>query len=224
MRRMKILLTMTMLLTMASGLMLKFYAQDSDLSGNADDWYRVKTHVGIKVSMRSIEVGKEERRISKASTYMDQPYASIVRVLVGNSDVWARLNRMQEVYNFNVSVDKSYWNSYCLFDMPWPFKNQDLVIQAQYFPGYDGCSSRIEITGVPDLLPLKQGVVRVRIFKSAWLLEEVDDHTTHVQYIGIGEGQSFLPRWITDPIVQKNLIALLENLREMSEASPFEQL
>lgn len=209
-----------MLFYFASVITQPVCAQESDFHENGDNWDRVKTHDDIIISMRSIEVGNIERRVSKASVDMDQPFTSVLNVLVGNSDVWATLNRMQEVYDFNVSADMRFWNSYCLFDMPWPFKNQDLVIQCHYIPGFDGCSARIEILGVPDLLPLKNGIVRVRTFKSVWLLEEIDTDTTHVQYVGIGEGQSFLPRWVTDPIVQRNLIALLENLRDMTVAIP----
>ena len=219
MRRKVIILVSFMLVWLASGITQSACPQESDFHENGDNWDRVKTHDDIIISMRSIQVGDSERRVSKASVYMDQPYESILQILVGNSDIWTTLNRMQEVYDFNVSADQRFWNSYCLFDMPWPFKNQDLVIQCHYIPGFDGCSARIEIIGVPDLLPTKNGIVRVRKFKSVWLLEEIDSHTTHVQYVGIGEGQSFLPRWVTDPIVQRNLIALLENLRYLSEAT-----
>jgi len=192
------------------------YAQESEIYQNAEHWQSVKKKDGVTVSRRTLILNGLESRETKVSTHMDLSLESIIGTLSGNSDIWATLGPMRGVQDFNVNSDKSFWNSYVVIDMPWPIKNQDLVIQSRIAPDNNGNIRRIEVEGVPDLIPEENRLTRIQYYKCVWLLEAIDKNTTHVQCISTSQGKPKFPRWITDPIVYKNLITLLENLRVMS--------
>ncbi len=208
----------TTILVMSGPQPMIIYAQGADHPEKLDLWYQVKVKDNVTVSRRTSIINASEYRETKASTHISQSIGSMLEVLSGNSEVWQTLNQMKDLKDFNVATDKKSWDSYIVVDMPWPLKDQDLVIQCDLVLEDQGKKARIEVTCAPELLPEQRGLARLEKFQSVWLLEEVDMHTTRVDYISVSVGQPKFPRWITDPIVYKSLITLLGNLREMSEA------
>ena len=204
-----------MLVLLICGFINPVHAQETEIY--QEQWQQVKEKGVVTISRRTLFLNGLESRETKASTQMDISLESIFQALSGNSNIWATLGPMRGVHDFNITDDKSFWNSYVVIDMPWPLKNQDLVIQSRFAPEKDGNIRCIVVEGVPDLIPEKKGLARIQYYKCVWMIEAIDKNTTHVKFISTSQGKPKFPRWITDPIVYKSLITLLENLRVMSE-------
>lgn len=193
------------------------FAQGSERFAIDKEWSLAKTHGDITISTRTTHFSDSEIRETKATILIHQSLSSTVRLLEGNSDIWRSLKRMAYLNDFNITPDKKTWNSYFQFDMPWPFHNQDVIVRCHVEHVENSNQVRIIIESVPNLVPKQKGVTRVEKFSSVWLLDEIDMNSTRVQYIGKADGKGFLPQWITDPIVHRNLITLLESLSSLSQ-------
>ena len=110
------------------------------------------------------------------------------------------------------------WYTYTLFKIPWPFESQDIVSRYKLIKPDDE-SLNILIVSVPDLIPVKQNTSRVIHYEAIWKLVAAGNGITRVEYSVFSNQAPVYPRWITDPIIQNNLINSLSALRNLSEKS-----
>lgn len=126
------------------------------------------------------------------------------------------VNRTVEFYHFD-RENESVWHTYSELGIPWPFSNRDLVTKNNLHSRSDGSLFRIEINAVPNYVPQRKDVVRILHFEGSWTVESLPENRISVAYEIVTKSESFLPRSITDPIVEKGFWTTLNQLRILAE-------
>lgn len=97
------------------------------------------------------------------------------------------------------------WLAYVRYDLPWPVSDQDCLLRYELHK--NGGSAKLGFRSASDgKAPPRRGVKRMAGVSGAWLLEPVAGGRSKVSYTVITTERPSLPRWITDPIVQGNLL------------------
>lgn len=126
---------------------------------------------------------------------------------------------MSSIKTFQVLAKESpdCWYTYILYDIPWPLKKQDLVVRNTLSRGPDGKSAWIEMEAVAAYLPDKKGVSRIKHMKGRWYLTSEEDNMTRIQYSVFSVQRSKFPKWLTDPIIQQNLVKSMKDFKGLAE-------
>ena len=66
-------------------------------------------------------------------------------------------------------------------------------------------------------IPEKEGVSRIRHMTGLWQFRQVGENRVEVTYTLFSGQRSAFPRWITDPIIQGNMIKTMKNFRTLGE-------
>lgn len=209
-------LTVAVLVASAS-LSISFAQQVQAVDGSL--WELQKSENDILIHTRTVESARGEVRQIRASTLLNRPFNVVIGVVRGNSDVWRGLPQTKEVTDFDVTPNKNSWNSYIVFDMPWPVRTYDLAVHCDLDVDNSRDRATITIASTPDLVKEKKRIKRMEDFHSQWVFEKLDDATTSVQYRASGKSKQVLPRWVTDPLVFKGLLGMLSVLRDRVEQS-----
>ncbi|MBK8491372.1 MAG: hypothetical protein IPL49_10905 [Saprospirales bacterium] len=112
---------------------------------------------------------------------------------------------MQSLDEFELVENKgASWISYVRYSIPWPLEDQDVVLR--YRQTNVDASTLVSFfsDSHPSYLPEK-GVTRMQGVSGSWLFEPVGNKTV-VTYKITTRNKSSIPRWITDPIVQDNML------------------
>ena len=110
----------------------------------------------------------------------------------------------------------SIWQTYSLYEMPWPLNNQDYLLQYTLKKQTD----HLMVLSFQDslneqLAPLNKDVDRKPTI-GQWLFEKLSNGRTQVTYTIVTKPTSY-PRFVTDPIVRNNLMSLFNTLIEVAE-------
>jgi hypothetical protein len=184
---------------------LKQSTQSDNLT---DKWELAMMKERTSIYVRNVNVDGEELRETKAVKHIDAPLTAVIREMQGSNEIWYCLGMVETVNDLEVSDDGSTWSGYMLIDLPWPLGKQDLVMCTKYH-SETASKVRIESRSCSGGIPEKRRVKRMTHFRSTWILEAVDSHSTQLTYIAQAKGKSKAPRWIVDPIVHNNLVDML---------------
>jgi hypothetical protein len=178
-------------------------------------WRLAREDAGIKIFTRWVNVDSNLKvRQLKGEMIVDHPCAHVAG-FISDDDIAAQwLNRALEHKRLK-STGQNEWITYTLFNLPWPFENQDLVAKNLMYRS--GESIIIKIDGVPEYIPEKQGVSRIEKFEGLWRLTQLENNKTKVEYTIVTKSKPLAPRWITDPIINNNFWTTMNNLQKMLE-------
>jgi hypothetical protein len=178
-------------------------------------WRLAREDYGIKIFTRWVNVHDNLKvRQLKGEMIVDRPVAHVAELIVDEDVVPQWLNRVLEHKNLKESGPDEFI-TYTLFNLPWPFENQDLV--AKNIVSKSGEGTIIKIDGMPEFIPEKQGVSRIEEFEGLWRLTRLNNGKTKVEYTIITKTKPIAPRWITDPIINNNFWTTMSNLQKMLE-------
>lgn len=108
-------------------------------------------------------------------------------------------------------------------DVPWPVSDRDMVVQSRF--RQDPATKIVYFNSVamPDILPLKADIVRIRKFKGSWTLTPIADGTVNVEYqIGIDPGGS-LPAWMVNMASTEGPLITTQNLKKVVKQPKYQQ-
>jgi hypothetical protein len=111
------------------------------------------------------------------------------------------------------TVDEENWYSYILFSIPWPLNDQDCIIR-YHLHRHSSTQFEISLSGEPGCIQPVKGVKRISHLQGSWKFVEVSPSKTLVEYVIFSNQPSSFPRWITDPIIQKNMVQTMTAFRE----------
>lgn len=178
---------------------------------NQTNWELVKSNKGVKVYSQWVTLydGYKTRRL-KGEFQVRMPLPDLVAFLMDGSNVKNWMVGVSESYNLKVMDETSY--SYAKFDIPWPFDDQDLVVENKLeFPaGRD--TALISLTGCPEMVPLVGGLKRMENFNAYWKVVRLSSSVCSVEYAAFSRSKPVAPRWVQDPIILKTFWSSLDNL------------
>jgi hypothetical protein len=184
--------------------------RDSEVHGK---WKLARNDSGIKIFTRWINVDNSFKvRQLKGEMVIDHPVVYVSNYIKDDEIASQWLNRTLEHKKIQ-SIGQNEWMTYTLFNLPWPFDNQDLVAKNTIHKS--GENIVIQVDGMPDFIPEKQGINRIENFEGLWRLTRVGNDKTRVEYTIVTKVKPIAPRWITDPIINHNFWTTLDNLQNM---------
>lgn len=110
----------------------------------------------------------------------------------------------------NIEQTAIGWIMYSLYDIPIPFKQQDLI--AKYTVEQHLNRTVVTIESLPNYFPPEKDITRINNYSGYWILESVNDNRTHVMFHSTSYTKPMFPRFIQDPILQRMLIKSFETL------------
>jgi hypothetical protein len=69
------------------------------------------------------------------------------------------------------------------------------------------------MAGEPDYLKHFDGVTRIPHMEGSWVFTEIGNGRVHIVYEMFSNQASKFPRWITDPIIQSNMVEMMSAFR-----------
>jgi hypothetical protein len=112
------------------------------------------------------------------------------------------------------TVSPTEWYSYVQFSVPWPLNNQDLILHYTTQEPEEKGIARIHLEGMPDLIKKFDRVTRILNFDGDWIMQELENNKVRVEYYVFSNVKPSFPLWITDPIIQNNLMKTMIAFRE----------
>ena len=178
------------------------------------DWETARKSETVELQCRWVLVGDTlKTRELRTLFSVDASIESIVKNLSTESDFqnWSvGVERCK-----NIEQTNNGWIMYSLFDIPRPFKQRDLI--SKYSLEKLGTKTIIKVEAIPDYLPKEKGVDRMNNYSGYWILEDMGQNKTQVEFHSISFTKPVFPRFIQDPIIQRMLINSFETLIKLSE-------
>jgi len=113
-----------------------------------------------------------------------------------------------------LSTDGNSWITHMVYDIPFPFSQQDMVVKNSMV--HTGQKTIINISSLPDYIAPINDVNRQRHYFGRWELTSLDKETTEVVFHAISFSRSNIPLFIRDPIIQRKLLNSFIRLKELS--------
>lgn len=98
---------------------------------------------------------------------------------------------------------------------PWPYSNRDMVYRMSVSASAQGVV-KILLKGIPDYLPEKQGIVRMKKAEGYILLQPIDEKT-EVTYVFHSEPGDNIPPWLANNSIGELPFRTLSGLRKRLE-------
>lgn len=86
--------------------------------------------------------------------------------------------------------------TYTVTRAPWPASGRDTVVHSRMSQNPDDLSVTIEITGRPDFIPRKKGLVRIPMMKAVWTFKPLESGEVMVSYQTVTDPGGPLPLWL----------------------------
>jgi len=178
------------------------------------EWETAKKTESVELQYRWVNVGDSlKTRELRALLTINASIGSIVKNL--------HTEKNYQQWSVGVENCKTYeksgngWVMYTLFDIPKPFTQQDLI--ARYTIEKDGNRTVIKVESIPEYLPVKNGISRMKNYLGCWVFEAVSGNCSHITFYSTSFTKPMFPRFIQDPIIQRMLVKSFESLIKMSE-------
>jgi hypothetical protein len=183
----------------------------------ADGFILARSDGNIKILYRWINTEAPQAvRQLKAEFIAHCPMNRILDVIHDDNHFQEWMSNTKSYYRVK-SVDTGNWYSYVQFSLPWPLSNQDCILHYQLKTPASPDFVQLFITGEPAYLKEFKGVKRISHLDIQWKLRSIGPGRTLVEYYVFSNQVSDLPRTLTDPIIQKNLLRTMNAFRETAE-------
>jgi len=178
---------------------------------NQSNWELVKSKKQIKVYSQWVTLydGFETRRL-RGNFQVNMPIPDIVKFISNGNNLKSWMDGAIESYNLDQTEHR--WTSYAQFNIPWPFDDQDLVVESMLLYPPTSDSAYIVMESLSERLPEHENISRMSYFSGYWKLNRISENKTLVEYCAFTKSKPLVPRFIQDPIVQNSFWSSLDNL------------
>jgi hypothetical protein len=174
------------------------------------NWKLVKEEDGIKVYTKT-ESGSAYKAF-KAEMQISCKTENIVEVLKNSEHINNWIVNCKGIKLLKTDDNDQYY--YIETSLPFPFKNRDLVYHFQYIE-INNEQVRVDVTGIPEYVPPKEGFVRLAKANGYWLLTSIDINKTDVTYQMHVEPGGLIPAWLANPFIVNVPFSTFKELRNI---------
>ncbi|MCB0641132.1 MAG: START domain-containing protein [Phaeodactylibacter sp.] len=181
------------------------------LLAGQSSWTLAKDNNGIQVYTKDKE--NSDFKSSKVTSVVEaslQTFAALFR----DVDAYDKLfpsSKSAELLERNTDRKQVH---YIISEAPWPVDDRDGVYEYLYSYNAGAKILKIEMRGLPDYLPEKDGMVRIRICDGTWTFEQLDANRCRVTYEFHADPAGTLPAWLANASVTSVPYELMTNLKE----------
>jgi hypothetical protein len=181
-----------------------------------EEFKLVRTDKGISLYERWIPNAEDEKvREIKATFIVRADVAGIFRLMTSPA-MGTDWNVNVKEYNVIPSGKENTWITYIKYSIPWPFEDQDccLLYQLRREEQY----AEISFQSIShNRFPVYKNITRISGAKGKWQLQDLGNGNMRVTYLISTNRSKKVPRWISDPIVQGNLIETMTRFKTLAE-------
>lgn len=208
----------TTLLILLTFLLTSGFRKMSENSSSPDKnskFTLVRSDENISIYTRWIPATKTRMtREIKAEFIIDSPVNEIVSVLK-DEKLYTQWMKSTKSYYRLKTTDENNWYAYIQFSIPWPLNNQDCILKYRVHENEDSSKTEIKLLGEPGFLKTYEGIERISHMEGSWIITRIDSQKSLVEYYMYSNQAPKFPTWITDPLIQKNLLKTMNALRDL---------
>ena len=105
--------------------------------------------------------------------------------------------------------------SYVVTGMPWPVADRDSIVHSVLTQNKSNNQTIIKLTSEPNMLPLKQGMVRIQSLTGQWLLTPLTKGDVSVTYEMSVDPGGNIPKWLVNLMAVDLPFNTLQKLRNI---------
>lgn len=184
-----------------------------------DDWELQKEKNGIKVYTQS-RAGSDMKAF-KSITEIDTEIENLVAVCkdVAAFPEWQDATKVAKILEAKGEIAHVH---YLEFAAPWPVCNRDNITQFTYQFNPSDQSVRVQITTLPDYLPEKEGIVRIRQSSGYYLFEPLSNGKIQVTHSAHADPAGSIPAWVSNSVVVDTPFKTLTNLKKQVKKAKYQ--
>ncbi len=147
---------------------------------------------------------------------------AVLEINGGTKDVLMLLKNEQQALSWIPSAEQfrhiaqtsdSEWISYIQFAIPWPFADQDCILEFKKSVNPAG-ETVIDFRTRPDYIAKVEGISRMKDITGSFVIRGQAGGHSILECYFLSEKASVIPRWITEPIITGSIISLMEAIRD----------
>lgn len=160
----------------------------------------------------------EQVRELKAVFLVKTDINSVTRLLTDQKK-GAEWNRNILSYRVLRGQDPASWTTYISYDIPWPFDNQDCLLQYQLEKrGTAGKPTEITFRStVASGFPVAADLDRITGVRGKWLMTKEENGMLRITYLITTNRNKQIPRWVSDPIIHNNVFYSMTAFKRLLE-------
>jgi len=175
-------------------------------------WQLAKEGKGITVHTREVKGSgfKEYRAVMNIKTTLSCLVALVSDILAYPS--WIHTCQEGKLLK-RISPKEIY--AYTINNAPWPVSDRDAIVHNTITHDNEDRSVIIKIIGVPDYIPPKKGLVRVKMIDGYWRFTPVENSMVQVVYQVHNDPAGDLPPWLVNSMAVSQPYNTLANMQKM---------
>jgi hypothetical protein len=185
----------------------------------AQSWNFIKEKDGIRIYTR-----KETNSSLKSFMGVADVQTTMAKVcsLIGNvrnTSWWDENVRQINVLSFEENKHMQY---YLIYHAPWPVSDRDLCVDATITT--DSMTGRRTIYSVPlpDRIPEKPDLVRIRKYWQRWTIQPMDKGIVHLVLEGFVDPGGSIPSWLYNMVITETPLNILRGIQKRVTANVVE--
>lgn len=182
-------------------------------------WELKKDSEGIQVYTRSVQ-GSQIKEFKGVTVYKGSLKSAVA--VMQDSGVFCswfpdcREFKLLKIYSPVNSV------GYMTVKAPFPVTDRDSITQSVLTQDKKTKAVRISLDSLPEFIPEKSGLVRVRKIKGYWLLTPKSENETEIIYQVHGEPGGTVPDIIANTFVTDSPFRALKNLKQKAAEAKYQ--
>ena len=177
----------------------------------AQSWNFVKEQDGIKLFTR-----KEDGVSLKSFKGIMDVTSSMTKVcdLIGNvknHDWWDE--NLREIKVLKYEQDK-YFQYYLIYDVPWPFTDRDLCVEARVTT--DPATGRRTIYAIPlnNVIPEKPDLIRIKKYWQKWTIQPMENGVIRLTLEGFVDPAGNVPSWLYNMVIVETPLKVMRRVKK----------
>jgi hypothetical protein len=186
-----------------------------------NDWKLSRYEKGVKIYIRN---GNRASAKDVLGTTTIKTSLSALVYLVKDSEnhyQWIYANKYAKLLKTMSDFEWIYYNE---SEAPWPVSNRDLITHAKLVQDANTFQITIDSQGVPDYLPEKNGLVRIKKLHSVWVFTPAKYGQVDVRFeLEIDLGGN-IPVWLINTSIEKGPMHTLQNMAKVLQQEKFKSI
>ncbi len=177
----------------------------------AQDWEFAKEKDGIKVYTRYENESRYKSFKGEVDIKADIAAVSSLIEDVKNFDRWdegvTEIRVLQHVQGKMIRY-------YVVYDVPWPFKDRDLCVEADITTDKASGSQLIQARSVPEFVPLNDDRVRIVDYRQKWIIQPSGNGNIRLIVEGFADPAGDIPAWVVNMAITDTPLNMLNSIRD----------
>lgn len=197
---------MKILSTVVIGCIIAFFSVQGFSQNN---WEIDKNKNGIKVYTR-VEKGSNFKAF-KAIVEVDNSIDEIIKILKNVSEYtnWYGYTKTSKLLKTESDIQYNYVETI----FPWPYSNRDMVYKMS-IEKYSSGAIKVSLKGLPNYIPEKKGIVRMKKAEG-YILLKTNNGKTEIIYVFHSEPGKNIPAWLANNSIANLPFKTLSGLKKI---------